>query len=196
MQIMFKQKDKFCKVGYKTKCRTYEIPCFFHHRNSYPRRFLTFLSNDPILSKNFFTLSVPWNNNCLFQKTFVWRREHNEDWIHDFKNMGEQKIVLSCNLLIEKKQYNLRSWSPPCFENTLPMSISRNSLQTASLDGIRSGNFTWPNSVFFSWRANKVKKSFLNIFNWPLCGWYWKLKYCLYVLKKICISVTHPVLCR
>ena len=102
MQIMFKQKDKFCKVGYKTKCRTYEIPCFFHHRNSYPRRFLTFLSNDPILSKNFFTLSVPWNNNCLFQKTLVRRREHNEDWIRDFKNMGEQKIVLSYNSLIEK----------------------------------------------------------------------------------------------
>ena len=48
---------------------------------------------------------------------------------------------------------------------------------------------------FFSWRTNKMKESFWNIFNWPLYGWYWWYWYCWYVLKKTFVSVTNPVLC-
>ena len=49
---------------------------------------------------------------------------------------------------------------------------------------------------YFSGRPSKVKDRFWKCFDWPLCGWYWKKKYCWCVIKNICICVTQPILCR
>ena len=75
-------------------------------------------------------------------------------WIHDFKNMGEKKIVLwqqrYYNLLTEKKNKKIHGCKVLIFfENVLLLSISRYSLQTPSLDDILLGNFTMSNSIIF-----------------------------------------------
>ena len=56
------------------------------------------------------------------------------------------------------------------------------------------GKFYLVKFSYFSGRPNKMKERFWNIFDWPLCGWYIKYKYCWYVLKNLYISNTHPIL--
>ena len=62
------------------------------------------------------------------------------------------------------------------FKNVLLLSISRNSLQTSSLDDT-FGKFYIVKFNYFSERPSKVKERFWNIFDWRLCWWYWKQKY-------------------
>ena len=43
----------------------------------------------------------------------------------------------------------------------------------------------------FSGRPRKVKARFQKFFYWPLCEWFWKYKYCWYIIKNTCIGVIH-----
>ena len=72
------------------------------------------------------------------------------------------------------------------------LSISRNSLQTPSLDEILFESFTLPNSNISVKVMIRWKRSFEIFFDWPLCWWYWKWKNHRQVLKNPCIIATHP----
>ena len=49
-------------------------------------------------------------------------------------------------------------------------------LKTPSLDDILLGKFYIVKFNYFSGRPNKMEERFWNIFDWPLCWWYWKQK--------------------
>ena len=146
---------------------------------------------DPLLLRYTYTLSI--DTVDLIQHLQLYQR---------CELMILTMWVKSISVLWQPRYYNLLSEKSIIKFTFLKCSFFRKRTVTANLKKFCSNTiFRWfafrkfyiVKFNYFCGRHNKVKEKFWNIFNRPLCWWYWKQKRLWKLLKTSCISLIHTV---